>query len=492
MSVPEIDITDAVVYMVRKHPFFANLVMNMTRNFTVKIPTVGVNVTEQVNLHINPYFWQSLMLEEQVDVLKHECYHVINNHFSRFRDLEPTLFDDREKNIKDRIFNMMDAKNLNIAADAAINDFLPKIPKKMKFFDKDGNMVTKEDGTPIEGEPVTVEGLRKTFKDLEHKRPLEYYYDHLKEMTEEQKQQMQCQTCEGTGKVDGDQDGDGEGEQEEQQGQGKGQGEGEGDGQEQSQGGGNGHSHGDNGKPCPDCGGHGANGMVTVDDHSIWSEGNQDHEYVTEKIKSVVDKAVEQSGGREAGNIPYEVLQAIEALNHKPKDWRSDLQRFVSRASESFRLSTRKKRNRRYGTLYPGIKRYPKLTLACLFDASGSVDDEEAAQFFAEIGRIHNNNVKVTIVEFDTQVNAIYEYDPKKKPQLHGRGGTSFKPAFDAAKKLEVDGIICFTDGGDWGNDVDKPKIPVLWALVGERAEEYLPYKWGARTVVKVNKRKAA
>ena len=55
---------------------------------------------------------------------------------------------------------------------------------------------------------------------------------------------------------------------------------------------------------------------------------------------------------------------------------------------------------------------------------------------------------------------------------------------------MNVDGIICFTDGGDCGSDCPKPRFPTLWALIGEGAERYLPYDWGSRTTVEVKKKR--
>ncbi len=229
--------------------------------------------------------------------------------------------------------------------------------------------------------------------------------------------------------------------------------------------------------------------VVLVDDHSIWNEGEKDQEIVKEKVKQVVNGAVEKTTEQNgAGSIPGDLMDLIERLNHVPKDWRADLQRFAARTSEIKIESSRKRRNRRYGLLYPGHKIYPELHLAVCTDCSGSVSDEQLNQFFAEINKIKELGAKITIIEFDAKVNNVYEYDPKKPIKVTGRGGTHFQPAFEEASKHEVDGIIFFTDGGDCYNDAKQPKVPLLWALLDGYT---CTYEWGQKTYVKVKKKKS-
>lgn len=436
-------IDSAMVNLIQNEPFFANLLMNMTRTYTTDIPTLGVNVTETVNLFVNPHFWESMSLSEQVDVLKHECYHVINNHFVRFKDLEPDTFNNQKKTFGEKVEAMENAGVCNRAADYAINEMLPHLPKEMKLFDKEGNAITYPDtvmddkgqesphpkaGQAVIGKPCLVNDLKKELNNnkIENNQHLEYYHEILKQKQKEDKQN----------------------------GKGKGQ-------------------------------------SMLVDDHSMWGDGEQDDEFITEKVKQTLAKAVEQSGGREAGRIPGDVLTAIEALFHKPKDWKNDLQKFVAKTSEIIIENSRKSRNRRYGVIYPGVKVYPKLHLAVVIDTSGSIRDEELSQFVAEIDRITKNNVKVTVIECDAQVNNVYDFDAVRcvsNLKVTGRGGTMFKPAFDKATELKIDGLIYLTDGenGD-GTGLKRPKYPVMWAILDGFKSHY---NWGYKTNISVKKKK--
>ncbi len=458
--IPDVDITaaaealeEAVMELVHYESFYANLTLNMRREFTTRFPTLAVNVTDEVNLFINPYFFCALTVAERAAVIKHECLHVVNNHFVRFRDLEPQIYENPEKRTMwERLNDMMDASTLNQAADYAINEFNPSLPQEVTMFDKDGKAqcipTTLPDGTPntdknagkpAKGRLLFVKDLQKKIPHILGQQSLEYYYEFLKQEQEKQDKQ----------------NGGGKGKGQPNQGQ---------------------------GKPQPGSGG------MTLDDHSAWHESDATEDAISDKVKEVVNKAVEQTGERAMGNMPGALVQAIQQLNHVPKDWRQDMQRFVARSMELLIESTRKRRNRRYGILFAGQKIYPKLTIGCIIDASGSVQDDEVTQFAAEIGRIYKMNIKVHIIEHDSRVTANYEYDPKKPFKVHGRGGTSFKQAYEEMAKHEVDGIIHFTDCGCYDEGIKKPKVPVLWAITGGKQNKP-PYPWGGKTYVEVKKK---
>lgn len=436
----------AIIELILKEPFYANMTMNMTRQLRTDIPTAGVNVTENVNLIINPYFWNSLSITEQMGVLKHECLHVLHNHIARFAEIDPETYNKKEHTLKDRIKAIQNARELNIAADLAINEYLPELPKTWSMFDENGNIVLQPEkildqngneidnpnaNKPVECNPCIVNDMKVKYPDMQNEMTMEYYYQFLRE--EKQK---------------------------------NGEGDGEGNG----------------------------GGFAIMDDHSIWSDGDIDPEYIKEKVRQVANKALEQTMDRNAGIISGEISNLIEKLNHKPKDWRSDLQRFVARNVELVVESSRKKRNRRYGIIFPGQKIDPKLHLCIAIDTSGSVQDEELRQFLAEITAIHKNNVKVTIVECDAEVQAVYEFNPKKQPKIKGRGGTAFIPVFEEVEKKEfkskygeIDGLVYLTDGCNFeGNQLKKPKFPVLWAILdGYKCQ----YDWGFKTTITVKKK---
>lgn len=437
-----------MVKMLFREPFYANLLINMNKQLTTEVPTAAVYVTDNVNLIVNPYWFRNMNLDQRIDILKHECHHVINNHFVRFRELEPQIYEEKEKTMHEKYESLQNASLLNQAADFAINEYLPNFPKVTQAFDKEGKKLVQPDmikgpnGQPIPnpkaGQPVEfplcvvneVKKMRPDLKNMKNESTTEYYYTFLKQEQEKQKQQQQ------------------------QQGGGQGQGQGQGQqGDEDGDGQGNTNN---------------LTGAGTVDDHSYWHKSDASDEQITRKVKEVVNKAAEQTSEKDMGKLPGDVKLAIDRLNYVPRDWRQDIQRFAARVSEMKIEASRKKRNRRYGVLYPGAKIYPELTLAIGWDTSGSMGEEERNQINAELVRLHNMGVKMTVIECDSRVAQVFQFDAKKPLEVKGGGGTAFKPVFDVIDKQfknEVDGCIYFTDGECYDEKIKTPPFPVLWAL---------------------------
>ena len=425
-----------IIDLILTEPFFAHVLMGMRKEFTTSIATAGVNVTSQVNLYANPFFFCALAPLERKDLVKHEVYHVLHNHFVRFRDAEKELVKKDKWTIVDNYSYKEKHEHFNIAADAAINQYLPNLAKEFRLFNADGSVLTvpteieDADGNKIPnpspragqletGTAVSLEYLQKIIPDIRALETTEYYYARIRDHAEK--------------------------------------------------------------NPMPI--------TIGIDDHSLWEQGGyEDTDRITQKVCELVNDAREKTP---AGKIPINIRSAIEALNHVPRDWRQDIQRFSARCSETLVESTRKRRNRRYGILYPGTKIFPKLKLVAALDTSASVSVDELAQFHAELCRLHALGVTLTIIECDAAVhNTPYTFDPKKPFEIHGGGGTAFAPVFEYIKtnKLEVDGLIYFTDGGCSDSELKRPSYPVLWALTPPFT---LPdfIQFGAKTKIEVSKK---
>jgi predicted metal-dependent peptidase len=173
----------------------------------------------------------------------------------------------------------------------------------------------------------------------------------------------------------------------------------------------------------------------------------------------------------------------VDRTNYKGKDWKADLKRFAARAIETTLQSSKKKRNRRYGIMYPGVIKEELLHIGVALDTSGSISEETLYQFMAEVANI-SKYATVTVVEADSEVKNAYLFDPKKTYKIKGRGGTAYQPAFDYfTKETDVDGVIYFGDMDNFEERLTKPKYPVLWAIVGDQKP---PAEWGAQTKVEV------
>lgn len=225
--------------------------------------------------------------------------------------------------------------------------------------------------------------------------------------------------------------------------------------------------------------------LTEYDGHSLWAESEGEKEELKEKIKSAVNKAAKSA--KNAGSMSYEDQLLVDRLNYKPRDWKADLRRFAARSLEILLATSKKKRNRRYGILYPGVIKEEKLHIGVAIDTSGSISDEMLSQFMAEVGQIAKSAI-VTVVEADCEVKNSYLYDPKKVYKIKGRGGTAYQPAFDYfTNETDVDGVIYLGDMDCFDAEpLKKPKYPVLWAIVGNQKP---PASWGSVTKVEVNKK---
>lgn len=222
-----------------------------------------------------------------------------------------------------------------------------------------------------------------------------------------------------------------------------------------------------------------------IDDHEVWNEESDvNPEIQKQVVNDAVKKAAERSGG--IGNCPYDVQIALNKLNKSTVNWRQELRRFFCRAENSVRSSSRKRRNRRYGILYPGQKKRPKLAIDIVVDESGSVGEQEHTQFFSEISHMQNlygDNLLLRVIHCDVDINRVYEYKKGMKIERTGCGGTDLMPGIKKADEFRSDGMIIFSDGEIWGDEYTKPNCPVLWAIV---RNENMDLPFGSQVYVNV------
>ncbi len=147
--------------------FFGYFILSMKRKFDVNLPTAaGVSFKNgYINLYINPVMFFNFPFALQVDILKHECLHVIFQH---------VLSQHKE-----------DHKLLNIAMDLVINQCnLPHI-QNYKIID---------DGGKTRNAFWTLQGLADVLKvSVDNIKPNEnylYYLDLLKKEQEKQQKEL--------------------------------------------------------------------------------------------------------------------------------------------------------------------------------------------------------------------------------------------------------------------------------------------------------------
>ena len=193
------------------------------------------------------------------------------------------------------------------------------------------------------------------------------------------------------------------------------------------------------------------------------------------QIEHQLKESAEQTVKKQ-GNIPGELADLIHRLMHiePPKfDWKAYLRRFVGNSSVVYTKKLRRKYNKRYSA-NPGLKIKFKNHILVGVDTSGSVNNDELKEFFTELTHMHKTGHKITVVQCDTKINSIEEFNPKKDWNIHGRGGTSFQPVIDHYNKSSYTALIYLTDGEAYAPD-NCPKN-TLWVHSSNcRINEDLP-----------------
>jgi predicted metal-dependent peptidase len=252
---------------------------------------------------------------------------------------------------------------------------------------------------------------------------------------------------------DKDSDGDGQGNgQSQSQGQGEGDGDGDGDGQ--GDGSGNQPRFTDPGAMRkPQC----------------QQDGNKGE---TERLENDWKIATIQAAiaAKMRGLLPGGLAQLVQDVKKPKIDWRAELRRFMQQhAKNDFSWSRPNTRYLARGLYMPALHSEQIGPMVIAVDTSGSIGDEELKQFMGECQSIVEEiKPEYTIImEVDAAVNGVSRYESHEAftlPVIHGRGGTSFIPAFNY---VHDDGIepACFVYLTDLLGDYpqEPPSYPVLW-----------------------------
>lgn len=423
--------------LLRKY-FYSHFLQQFRRHaITAKDPraktirTLGVNITDDLrpNLFVNMNFYNSLTKDEKMGVLEHEVLHMLHKHLIRKEEREDYVW--------------------NLAADIAINQYIKGLPKGI-MCGECAVIIRKEDTTDpktgkvtgfvymyhkmdSDGEKqITIKGSDAVHcpccgKEVDNKVdrcepmmwdkfPLENGTKLQAEMTTENYydvlwKNMPKQVIKIGMRITKDG----------QAGAGRCLGEG---GEDSSDGHGKGYGNGwveIDGQKVP----------IVMDDHDAWSTCSDNKELAHEKIKDMVQKAVNESSNRSQGHLPSYLKSLIDScIAHKILNWRSEMRKFVGYEEFAKLETTRKRRNRRYD-FQPGYKIVRKAHVAVCVDSSGSVTDNEFAKFFSEIEAMKKAGVSITVIECDADIQDVYTYKKTPKIKRIGYGGTDFRPPFD-------------------------------------------------------------
>ena len=233
--------------------------------------------------------------------------------------------------------------------------------------------------------------------------------------------------------------------------------------------------------------GESENSMGTLDSHEKWEPVSGD-EMTNGMIKDIIRQANETC--RQMGNwgdIPGEIKDAIGnayAVDKEVIPWEVVLKDFVASSSENVLDYTMKRKSKRYDTR-PGTKKDDVLDIAIGIDTSGSIDEDMLRMFFSELHWIDKTGTKMTVFEWDTQVNREYDFHDFDGT-VTGRGGTDPTDFLEKVSERKFDCMIVFTDLY-FAKVENKYNIPAMWVCDrGGRDDDDYPVDDGI--IMKVNR----
>lgn len=427
------EIEKAFKRLLIKNPFYGLFCMSLPKVVTTSVPTLCVT-KQGINyqLNINPEFWNKFTDDEQLSLLQHELGHICLQHM--------LMYD-----------SFSDPKYFNISADCEVNSYIENLPKNACtpswLSHKIGKHLTGGMGTKA-------------------------YYEAIQDYLNKQKQQQQAQNPQkpcngGLGGNDSSQNSPSEKEQEQQSSPTPST---AGEEEEKQDSPSKEAEKEEKKEKTPSSSSQESNQeeennesqypeelqeeLNSFDDHSTWKDFKNlpeaTKQLMQNNINTILKNTAEQVE-KMHGTIPGEFEELIKKLREKKPEvfnWKAYFRRLLGTIYDINIRSTRRKESKRFSGS-AGIIHKKKVSILVAIDTSGSVSQDELKEFFSEIDYVYKAGARVTILQCDTRINSIEDYDGKNIPTIKGRGGTSFNPPVDyyIEHKKDYATLIYFTDG---------------------------------------------
>ena len=427
-----------------KSPFYGLFCLSLPKVVTRKVPTLCVSKQGiSCQLNINPDFWEKFTDDEQIALLQHEVSHIALQH----------MF------ISD---SFADQKLFNISADAEVNSYIDNLPKDGVTPDWLGTKIGK-----------------RVEKGLGTKKYYELIQEYLKKQEQQaQNPQMPCNGGQGDNSSSDSQNSQNPSDNSQnppqnssspsQATQDDSQ---QDDSQKENQtpptspqgqqergnddtGAGEDNASEDQNQQPDQYPNEFENELESFDDHSLWEEFDNQPDSVRQLMQNNIDSIIKSTAEQVEkmhGTIPGEFSEIVEKLRKKKPEvfnWKAYFRRLLGSIYDVNIRSTRRKESKRFSES-AGIQHKKKVSILVAIDTSGSVSEKELQEFFSEIDYVYKAGARVTILQCDTRINAIEDYDGKNIPKIKGRGGTDFNPPVDyyVKHRKEYASLIYFTDG---------------------------------------------
>jgi predicted metal-dependent peptidase len=201
--------------------------------------------------------------------------------------------------------------------------------------------------------------------------------------------------------------------------------------------------------------------------------------YSDEEMKQIKDEIKEgmlsaaQAAG--AGNTPAGVQRLIKQLTEPKMNWRQLLrQQIQSSIRDDYTFSRPSRKGQMSGAILPGMDFAETIDLAVALDMSGSIGNDQAADFLSEIKGIMDEyrDYKIKLWCFDTAVYNEQDFSADGSEDLldyeiHGGGGTDFMANWTYMKETGYvpKKFIMFTDGYAWDSWGDEDYCDTVFII---------------------------
>ena len=234
-----------------------------------------------------------------------------------------------------------------------------------------------------------------------------------------------------------------------------------------------------------------------LDEHIDWDKDSQDNQkapskkgnkkgqgqpsYSKEELKKIRDEIKESMMGAAqaagAGKVPAEIERMIKELTEPKMNWREILrQQIQSTIKNDYTFQRPSRKGWHTGAVLPGINYDETIDICIGIDMSGSIGNEQGADFLGEVQGIMSEyqdyNIKVWC--FDTKVYNEQDFTADNgmdlnQYQLMGGGGTDFNANWEYMKEQDIvpKRFIMFTDGYPWDSWGDESYCDTVFVIHG-------------------------
>jgi predicted metal-dependent peptidase len=178
---------------------------------------------------------------------------------------------------------------------------------------------------------------------------------------------------------------------------------------------------------------------------------------IKDEIKEAMIQAASAAG---AGNVPAGVARMIKEMTESKMNWRELLrQQIQSTIKSDYTFSRPSRKGWHTGAILPGMNFQDTIDICVSLDMSGSIGNEQAADFLGEIKGIMEEykDYKIKVWCFDTKVYNEQDFsadggDDLMDYEIMGGGGTDFMANWKYMKDNDIvpKKFIMFTDGYAW------------------------------------------